>query len=43
MGGKHHHGVHHKAVEQGRVYAKTKTLIQKSVVMAHCGRKALAK
>jgi hypothetical protein len=29
-------------VEQGRVYAKTKTHIQKSVVMALCGRKALA-
>jgi hypothetical protein len=42
-GGKHHHGVHHKAVEQGRVYVKTKTPIQKSVVMAHCGRKELGK
>lgn len=40
--GKHHHGVPHKAVEHERVCAKTKTLIQKNVVMAHCGRKELA-
>lgn len=37
--GKHHHGVHHKAVEHGRVCAKTKIPIPKSVVMALCGRK----
>ena len=40
MGGKRHHGVHHKAVEHGRVCAKTKTPIPRSVVMALCGRKA---
>ena len=39
MDGKHHHGVPRKVVEHERVCAKTKTPIQKSVVMALCGRK----
>jgi hypothetical protein len=43
MGGKPHHVVHRKVVEHGRVCARTKTHIPKSVVMALCGRKALGK
>lgn len=39
--GKPHHGVHHKAEEHGRVCARRKTPIQKSVAMVHYGRKAL--
>jgi hypothetical protein len=41
MGGKPHQGHHRKVVEHGRVCARTKTHIPKSVVMALCGRKAL--
>jgi hypothetical protein len=43
MGGKPHQGHPRKAVEHGRVCARTKTHIPKSVVMALCGRKALDK
>jgi len=41
MGGKPHQGHPRKVVEHGRVCARTKTHIPKSVVMALCGRKAL--
>jgi hypothetical protein len=43
MGGKPHQGHPRKVVEHGRVCARTKTHIPKSVVMALCGRKALGK
>ena len=41
-GGKHHQGHPRKAVEHGRVCARIKTHIPKSVVMALYGRKVLA-
>jgi hypothetical protein len=43
MGGKPHQGHPRKVVEHGRVCARTKIHIPKSVVMALCGRKALGK
>ena len=43
MGGKPHQGHPRKVVEHGRVCARTKIHIQKSVVMALYGRKALGK
>jgi hypothetical protein len=43
MGGKPHQGHPRKVVEHGRVCARTKIHIPKSVAMALCGRKALGK